>query len=346
MLLIRRGGFTAGVVSLLLCGAAPQQQLADNGKPYLTIPASPPDGFNYPYIIFAPPQAAVHCFPYLMVEPNNAPGVSPDDAALTEARAGAVRVATHFSLGNEMAQRFGAPLLVPVFPRPPFGADSDIDAFSLSRAALFATGRLRRPDLQLAAMIADARRRLAAAGRRLEKKVAITGFSGSALFANRFTLLHPDLVLAAAYGRLNSFITLPVAAWQGHDLEYPVGLADYRAIAGHVFDEAAYAAIPQIAFQGENDTNDAVPMDDEYTMSERDLIWRLFGKSMYPQRWHAIEAVYGSVRTAVQFRIYTDIGHGFDLRALADVFALFSRAAGCESGKKGDARFGTRYSTP
>jgi hypothetical protein len=334
---LRRRGFAAGIVSVLLGGAAPQQQLSDNGKPYLTIPASPGDGFNYPYIVFVPPQAPADCFPYLLVEPDNAGGISPDDAALRDARAAAVKVATHFSLGNEMAQRLGAPLLVPVFPRPPLGADSDIDAFSLSRAALFAPGRLRRADLQLAAMIADAKRRLRATGRRLEEKVAMTGFSGSALFANRFTLLHPDLVLAAAYGGLNSFITLPVAAWRGHALEYPVGLADYHAITGHGFDAATYAAIPQLAFQGENDNNDAVPMDDEYTLPERDLIWMLFGKAMYPQRWRAIQEVYASVRTSVQFRAYPDIGHSFDQRALDEIFALFSRAARCARGKIGTA---------
>ena len=313
---------------LTLCAAAPLRHLADNGKPYLEIPASPTSGFNYPYLIFTPPQAPRACFPHLLVEINNGPDLAPDDAALVKAHTNAERVATHYNLGNELAQLFGAPLLVPVFPRPGIGTDSDIDAYSLSRAALFAGGRMKRLDLQLVAMIADAHARLLASGNRLDNKVAITGYSGSGLFASRFTFLHPDLVMAAAFGGLNSFIMLPAATWHGRALEYPLGLADYPHITGHAFDAAAYAAIPQLAFQGTNDTNDAVPMDDEYTAPERDLIWALFGKTMYPERWQAIQAPYRAARTSLQFRVYDQIGHGIDRRAIADVYAVFARAAG------------------
>jgi hypothetical protein len=320
-----------------LCAAAPLQHLSDNGKPYLEIPASPNNGFNYPYLIFTPPQVPRACFPHLLVEINNGPDLAPDDAALVKAHSNAERVATHYNLGNELAQLFGAPRLVPVFPRPPIGTDSDIDTYSLSRAALFANGKMKRLDLQLAAMIADAQARLLAAGNRLERKVAITGYSASALFASRFTFLHPDLVAAAAFGGLNSFIMLPVANWHNNSLEYPLGLADYRNITGHAFDAATYATIPQLAFQGENDTNDAVPMDDEYTAADRDLIWALFGKTMFPERWKAIQAPYGAARTSLKFRAYQQIGHGLDRRAIDDVFALFARAAGGHCSSNGSS---------
>jgi hypothetical protein len=328
-------------MALLTLGAArPLPHLSDNGKPYLEISASPDNGFNYPYLIFTPPQLSRACFPYLIVEVNNGPDVAPDDAALVTAHRNAERVATHYNLGNELAQLFGSPLLVPVFPRPPVGTDSDIDGYSLSRAALLADGRMKRLDLQLAAMIADAQSRLLAAGDRLQNKVAIVGYSASALFASRFTFLHPDLVVAAAFGGLNSFIMLPVADWHGRKLEYPLGLADYREITGHAFDAAAYAAIPQLAFQGENDTNDAVAMDDEYTAAERDLIWALFGRTMFPERWTAIQAPYRATRTTLQFRAYPQIGHGLDRRAIDDVYALFERKAGVRCSAKGSA--GTR----
>jgi hypothetical protein len=310
----------------MFCAAAPLRHLSDNGKPYLEIPASPNNGFNYPYLIFTPPQVPDACFPYLLVEINNGPDLAPDDTALVKAHSNAERVATHYNLGNELAQLFGTPLLVPVFPRPPIGIDSDIDTYSLSRAALFANGRMKRLDVQLVAMVADAQKRLLAKGNRLEKKVAITGYSASGLFASRFTFLHPDLVVAAAFGGLNSFIMLPVANWHSASLEYPLGLADYSQIVGHAFDAAAYAAIPQLAFQGENDSNDAVPMDDEYTAAQRDLIWMLFGRTMFPDRWRAIQVPYRAAGTSLQFRTYQQIGHGLDRRAIDDVYALFARA--------------------
>jgi dienelactone hydrolase len=318
-----------GMLSMACVGAAPMQRLSDNGKPYLEIPPAPKQGFNYPYLIFTPPQREPGCFRYLLVEMTNDGGLAPDDRALEKARDYAARVATHWSLGNELAQRFATPLIVPVFPRPSLGQDSDLDTWSLTRAALFASGRLKRIDLQLAAMIADAQTRLREAGRQTDRKVVLTGFSASGLFASRFTVLHLDLVLAAVFGGLNSFITAPVASWHGHNLRYPLGLADYAAITGHAFDAAAYAAIPQLAFQGENDNNDAVTMDDDYTTQERDLIWAVFGKSMYPQRWAAIQEPYRAIRASLQFRVYGQIGHSFDLRALGDAISLIGHAAKC-----------------
>ena len=307
-------------------GAEPVRHLGDNGKPYLEVPADPARQFNYPYILFTPPQLPSRCPIHLIVEPNNGPSVTADDQQLNTARAAALRVAAHSSLGNEMAQHFGFPLLVPIFPRPAIGNDSDLDTYSLSRAALFATGKLQRIDLQLIAMIGDAQQRLRASGVTMEPKILMTGFSGSGLFVSRFILLHPDEVAAAAFGGLNSFIAVPAATWQGRALEYPLGLADYTSIAGHAFDKRAYDAVPQLAFQGENDDNDAIPEDDKYSAAERDVVWALFGKKMFPDRWEAVQAAYKRSGSTVIFKTYSQIGHGFDQRALGDVAVLFAAA--------------------
>ncbi len=326
----RRALTTAGAISCLLSQhgavrADAVRHLADNGKPYLQIPAAPQAGFNYPYILFKPPEFPARCLPYLIVEPNNG-GLAPDGAQLTAAINLAVRVATHVSLGNQMAEHFGAPLLVPAFPRPPIGADSDLDTHSLSRAALTTSGKLHRIDLQLIAMVTDAQRRIQARGYAMNPKILMTGYSGSGLFTSRFVFLHPNLIEAAAFGGLNSFITLPVTQWQGHPLEYPVGLADYTKITGQQFDPSTYNAVPQFAFQGENDSNDAIQNDDEYTAPERDLIWLLFGKKMQPDRWEAVQAVYKTTPAAIEFKTYTDIGHGLDQRAFEKVADLFAKA--------------------
>jgi hypothetical protein len=316
----------AWAASMHLARGQAAPDLSDNGKPYLEVPAAPQKGFNYPYILFTPPQPPSQCPLHIIAEPNNGSGIAPDNPQLKEARDAAVRVATHASLGNEMAQRFGFPLLVPIFPRPAAGHDSDIDFYSLSRAALFAGGKLKRVDLQLLAMAADAQTRLRAEGTTVDRKILMTGVSGSGLFSSRFVFLHPDMVQAAAFGALNSFVTIPVAAIKGHKLEYPLGLADYASITGHAFDKAAYNAVPQLAFQGENDDNDAIGNDDEYTPKERDLIWSLFGEPMFPDRWEAVQAAYQAAGSTVVFKTYSKIGHGFDQRALHDIATTFSKA--------------------
>jgi hypothetical protein len=328
----RRLTIALGVAGLVAASAEqPALNIADNGKPYLEVPADPAHKFNYPYILFTPPQLPSHCPLHLFVEPVHGPGVSADDQQLNDARAAAVRVAAHSSLGSDMAQHFGFPLLVPVFPRPPLGKDSDLDIYSLSRAALLANGKLQRVDLQLIAMIADAQQRLSTGGATVDPKILMTGFSGSGLFTSRFVFLHPSNVLAAAFGGLNSFVTLPTATWHGRALEFPLGLADYARITGHEFDKQAYDAVPQIAFQGENDDNDAIPNDDEYTTAERDLVWALFGRKMFPDRWHAVQAAYKAAGSTVAFRTYTQIGHSYDQRALNDVAGLFTAALADDS---------------
>jgi dienelactone hydrolase len=304
--------------------AAPlPSDLADNGKPYSEVAADPAAGFNYPYILFTPPHSDVRCNPYLIVETNNPYAVKPAEE-MPEARRAAIKVATHRYLGNVMAQRLGTTVLVPEFPRPLVGADSDLDTGALSRQALLAApGRLKRLDLQLIAMIDDARARLTGRGRELPAKILMTGFSASGIFASRFVFLHPDRVAAAAFGGLNAFIMLPVAELDGKALEYPVGLADYAAIIGHGFDRAAWARVPQLAFMGENDTNDGVPNDDMYTAEETNLVFTLIGKKMLPDRWAATQARYRTEPNSVQFKTYSDIGHDFDERVYADVESLF-----------------------
>jgi len=59
---------------------------------------------------------------------------------------------------------------------------------------------LLRIDLQLIAMIEDARERLLPMGMHTDVKVFMWGFSATGMFVNRFTLLHPERVKAVASG--------------------------------------------------------------------------------------------------------------------------------------------------
>ena len=287
----------------------------------IEVPAAPEKGFHFPYLIFIPESAAAKRYPYLLVEPNNT-GKTSDD--LEVHRTAAVALARDSSVGNYVAKKLGIPLLVPIFPRP--SSDDNLYTHSFDRdTILIADGPLRRLDLQLLAMIADARPRLAAMGHPVNPKVLMNGFSASGLFANRFTFLHPQEVAAAAYGGLNCFITLPVMELKTHALNFPLGLADLEKLTGHPFDRDAYQTIPQLAYMGADDTNDAVRHDDAYSEEERNLVFTLLAEKM-PDRWRAVQAVYESEKLPVEFRTYPGIGHGTDGKINSDV-AEFFRAA-------------------
>jgi pimeloyl-ACP methyl ester carboxylesterase len=106
--------------------------------------------------------------------------------------------------------------------------------------------------LQLIAMIGAARKELAAERRPVGSRVLIVGFSAGGMFTNRFAVLHPKQVLAAAVGAPGWPIA-PVAVYQGEPLRYPIGIGA--------------------------DTNDPLPCRDNFSAADEKLINRLFGQS-------------------------------------------------------------------
>jgi hypothetical protein len=279
---------------------------ASNSNSLIEVPAAAEKGFHFPYLIFIPKSAEGKPSSYLLVEPNNT-GRTSDDLEIH--RAAAIALARDSSVGNFVAMKLGVPLLVPVFPRP--SSLDNVYTHSLDRdTILISEGPLKRLDLQLLAMVSDARGRLAALGHPVNDKILLNGFSASGLFANRFTFLHPETVAAAAYGGVNCFIMLPVTELGSQSLDFPLGLADFEKITGHPFDRAAYDAVPQFAYMGEKDANDAVVHHDAYSDEERALIFKLLGRTMMPDRWKAVEAVYQKQHAPVLFKTYEGIGHG------------------------------------
>jgi hypothetical protein len=292
---------------------------ATKGNSLIEVPAAPEKGFHFPYVIFIPKSAEGRASSHLLVEPNNT-GHTSDDFEIH--RAAAIALARDSSVGNFVAKKLGIPLLVPVFPRP-----SSLDMLythSLDRdTILISEGPLKRLDLQLLAMVTDARERLAALGHPVNQKILLNGFSASALFANRFTFLHPEAVAAAAYGGVNAFIMLPVAELDSQALDFPLGLADFAKISGHPFDRATFAAVPQFAYMGEKDTNDAVVHRDAYSDGDQALIFKLLGRTLIPERWKAVEAVYQKEHLPVQFKTYQGVGHGTDGKINGEVAEFY-----------------------
>ena len=301
--------------------AEPTSPSPANSDSLIQVPAAPEKGFHFPYVIFIPKSAQGKASSHLLVEPNNT-GRPDDDIEVH--RAAAIRLARDSSVGNFVAVRLGIPLLVPVFPRP--SSIEDTYTHSLDRdTMLICEGPLKRLDEQLIAMAEDARGRLAALGHPVTAKLLLNGFSASALFANRFTFLHPEIVAAAAFGGVNGFIMVPAAERSGRPLQFPLGLADFEEIAEHPFDRGAYSRVPQFSYMGEKDTNDAVMHDDAYSADERALILELFGRAMVPDRWDAVQAVYREQKLPIEFKTYPGIPHGTNGAMNSEIAEFFRR---------------------
>jgi hypothetical protein len=285
-------------------------------------PADPARGYWWPYLLLLP--KAPHG--RLLVAPNN-PGFASDDPSLLRVSA-SCEVERHAAL----AEKLGAALLVPLFPRPEApGEAENLYLHALVRAALTTKEqRFARVDLQLGAMIDDVRVRLAKQGVKLPARSLFWGFSASGSFVNRYTLLHPDRVLAVASGAPGGWPMAPVSEEGGEALPYPVGADDLQTLTGRALDAAALRKVSHFFFLGADDLNDAVPYRDSFSRADQELIFRRFGKTPVG-RWAAAERLYQQQRLDARFKLYPGVAHQVSPEMEDDVEAFFSEAlAGSE----------------
>jgi len=193
-------------------------------------------------------------------------------------------------------------------------------------ALIEGTGRLKRLDLQLIAMTE-------AAGDILEKTLGIDvgdqfsllGFSASAMFADRFCHLHPDLVKSAAYGSPGGLPMLPFGQLQGSLIPYPVGTGDFGKLTGQKFDRDNFQKIHRFIYLGEKDQNDSVPYRDGFGKTASDLVLALIGKTPL-ERHRFVERILdtrGYQNT--KFAYYPGIGHQMTEQTRRDMFDFLEK---------------------
>lgn len=262
------------------------------------IDANPDNCFNWAYYLYIP--GFVKTPTFILVVPNNS-GLPSDDLALHDSKARLVAEDE-----SPMAEYLGTPLLVPTFPRP--ASDPLVLTQALDRDTLLTTlPKLRRIDLQLIAMIYDARKKLSESGINTGSKVLMMGFSAAGTFTNRFTVIHPEIIQAAVIGGGNPPI-VPVATWKGERLRYNVGIDDLAEITGKEIDIEEFKSIPQFFWIGDKDTNDPVDFPDCFELQDKILIDSLFGSTPV-ERWFPLQEVYISIGSLSQFTMYPDVGH-------------------------------------
>ncbi len=276
------------------------------------------DGFAFPYYLFVPQGIDFNKPVHLLVEPCNTGAVHSFKSLDRKTRALAEK-----SHATTMARKLKVPLLVPVFPRP--GGDRwKIYTHALDRdTLLIKDGELRRIDLQLINMIAHAQKLLRHNNMKVHEKVFMNGFSASGTFTNRFAILHPTIVQAVATGGVNSIPTFPTNSWNDTTMRYPVGIADVKEITDIEFDETAYKRVAQYIYMGALDDNDTVPYRDAYDTADAELVKRLIGAKMMPDRWRASQSIYKALGIPAQFVTYENIGHEIKAEMIDDIVAFF-----------------------
>ncbi|WP_417558752.1 hypothetical protein [Mesoflavibacter zeaxanthinifaciens] len=264
----------------------------------------PEKGFYHDYILFIPKEIPINKKTYLLVEPNNTGRTS--DSVEVHKRF-AIDLASVSSVGNNVSTMLKIPLLVPVFPRP--STQGLIYTHALDRDVMLeASQELNRLDLQLLAMIDDAKQELKALGIQVHSKVFMSGFSASATFINRFSFIHPKILKALAIGGFNGELMLPLSEINAVALNYPIGINDFNKLFNKQFDINSYRQIPQFIYMGKLDQNDAVQFDDAYNDNERQIINTHVGLNIQ-ERYLKCQTLYQRKNIFPIFKTYEKVGH-------------------------------------
>jgi dienelactone hydrolase len=308
---------------ILLAPGISSAQTAGNASSEISkIEAKPAKGFAYPYYLYVPKALRekaedgkkTHT---ILVITNNAGKLSDDFNVHEE------DVKRKFNQNVQIADRLGVALLTPVFPRPQ--TDWKIYTHALDRDAM-TTGKkeFARFDLQLIAMIDDARAKLAGEKLKFDKRVFMLGFSAAGMFANRFTFLHPKRVKAATVGSPGGWAIAPVTSFKEKTLRYPIGINDFKTISGEKFDLKNLRKVPLFMFLGDGDDNDSVIFRDSYEKEDEELIFALFGKTPV-ERWDVSKKLYQDNKLNADFRLYPKVKHAITKEMFDDIFEFFSK---------------------
>jgi Leucine-rich repeat (LRR) protein len=100
-----------------------------------------------------------------------------------------------------------------------------------------------RSDLKVVSVIDKVLSELKNLGIKANEKVVLCGFSGGAVFAERFSLMWPERVMAVVGGSSGGYITWLDTHKDGIPLEMFMGLYDYEEKMGKPFNKQAYSNI-------------------------------------------------------------------------------------------------------
>jgi predicted esterase len=290
-------------------------------KDYTRIEANPAKGFTYPYYLYVPPELktdeARNQVQTFLVLPNNT-GKLDDDFAVHEAD-----VKRRMSTSGSIASALKLAILMPVFPRPK--SDWQIYTQALDRDSMVTDKKeYRRLDLQMIAMMDDARERLKKDGIKSDKRVLLNGFSAQGMFVNRFTFLHPDRVKAVVVGSPGGWPIAPVEKYRDKPLRYPIGVADIKTVSGKKLDLENLRKVPMFVFIGDKDDNDSVPFGDSYDDVDRELINPLLGATPV-SRWEIAKQLYKDAGLNAEFRLYPGVAHTVNPAMRDDVRAFLMK---------------------
>jgi hypothetical protein len=195
--------------------------------------------------------------------------------------------------------------------------------FGLESGEQVSDPRRERVDLQLLAMIEDAKSRLNGGTYTVADQIHFEGSSAKGTFIDRFAALHPEHVNVFSSGA-NGIAFLPVAEVSdelptyndatGESISWPFGTANFEDLVGEEFNREAWMDITQFQWIGENDQDPSDP--DEYVhkawrFEDEDsrLVQEIFGTLQVDHRFNTCREIYNHLGVPATFTIFDGSGH-------------------------------------
>ena len=204
-------------------------------------------------------------FPYILVYPQNieenaeilVDTLNTGDSESTKNRID-VFVKGADEVSSYIRSKVPAPCLYVFIPKKDFSQEPYYQ--QLSRECFTESDReYDRCDLLVLESIKDAQKKLESlSGRKISEKIVLNGYSTSGVFAQRFAMIHPDIISKAIIGAATGSIPIPT-----EDFDYPLGIRDFEKLFGKKFDEESYRKIQFAYYVGELEAEEKSDRKDE-----------------------------------------------------------------------------------
>ncbi len=290
--------------SFLHAFAAPQA----TGK-IIQIPANPKAGFQWGYVLYIPQNIdSSKPLPLLFVMNDNGKYQTQEENEKSALERFQSWSGDWVEWG--IADGVGVPMVMPMVLRSK--QQEYLNSHDLNRAVfVLKDGPYARLDLQVLAMLKDARKQLKQRGLRTQKKYLVAGFSSAGSFGDKLAFLHPEKVLAVATGG-EHYPLLPFETYNGINLIYPIGAYDMPTYTGKKFNKKAWSKIPIFMTSGGDDYNDPLPYDDVYGEEDRAVTKQVFGEGTTQDRWEKAREILAEEAPNVQTYTYPHVGHDWE----------------------------------
>lgn len=184
----------------------------------------------------------------------------------------------------------------------------------------------QRPDLEVVKMVEILKQNLEKGRIVVKDKIFIEGFSAGGMFAQRFALLHPELVKAIAVGQSGGALTLPVEEYKNRKMDWPLGIYGFEQLTGNPFNMDAYKNVSQFIYIGSDDNNNStVQYGNEIWNNSQVNTLNMFGKTDPIRIKSQVDYLHSIDLNNIHFKLYPGYKHSCSGDQVADLLTFFEK---------------------